>query len=259
MHMRRMPAAAMSVSSDQPEPAQRLPQLPVGDPGGHDADPGVGRVDGGVVETVERGVLDGQRVAHLVDLALGVHGGRSQELAVGGVGVGRCRRSSAPVPRPWPGRGGRYRCRRRRRPRSSGWSTARWPSTGTRRGGPGPAPRRACPDTAPVSACRRGFPADDDGMVELLASGSSPAITTAPPHGVRSGEHAVAQGVAGPVHAGALAVEDAQNAVVAGVGAQGQASWDPITAVAACSSLMAGARTMGRSEASAIALVTSVS
>jgi len=34
----------------QSQPAKRLAQLPVGDPRGHDPDPGVGRVDGGVVE-----------------------------------------------------------------------------------------------------------------------------------------------------------------------------------------------------------------
>ena len=39
---------------------------------------------------------------------------------------------------------------------------------------------------------------------------------------VGPGEHRVAEGVAGPVHSGSLGVEDAEDAVVAGVGAQGR-------------------------------------
>ncbi len=64
------------------ESAQRLAHLAVGDTRRHDADPRVGRVGGHVVETVQRGVLEGQRGPHLEDLPLDLEGVRSEEGSV---------------------------------------------------------------------------------------------------------------------------------------------------------------------------------
>ena len=203
----------------QPEPAQRLPQLPVGDPGGHDADPGVGRVDGGVVETVERGVLDGQRVAHLVDLALGVHRGRSQELAVGGVGVGPAvdRRHLHVDP-------GRVEVDGPAAVGDVGHDLQAGPQPGGPRQVHGVAAQVQC--LAGRARIQHRYVHVGEGPGRRRRDGRALGLgVVARDHHraaarVRSGEHAVAQGVAGPVHAGPLAVEDAQNAVVAGVGAQ---------------------------------------
>ena len=60
--------------------------------------------------------------------------------------------------------------------------------------------------------------ADDEGRVELLAAGSSPTSATAPPMRRGAGVDRVAERVGGAVDPGGLAVPDAHDAVVAGVG-----------------------------------------
>ena len=67
--------------------SQRLANLAVGDARGHDRYPGIGRVDGGVVQAIGRCVRTGQLVADLDDLALDVDCVGRQEIAVGPVAV----------------------------------------------------------------------------------------------------------------------------------------------------------------------------
>ena len=57
----------------------------------------------------------------------------------------------------------------------------------------------------------------DEGSVDDLALGSSPTTATTPPLRCGAGEHGVPDGVAGAVDAGALAVPDAEDAVVPAV------------------------------------------
>ena len=66
---------------------QRLANLAVGNARGHDCNPGIGRVDGGVVQVVGRRIRDGQLVADFDNLALDVDRVGREEVAVGPVAV----------------------------------------------------------------------------------------------------------------------------------------------------------------------------
>ena len=65
------------------EPAQRIEQLVVGEPGGHQADPGVARIDRDPVQPVGRPVAPRQRQADLAELALDLEHARAEEVRRG--------------------------------------------------------------------------------------------------------------------------------------------------------------------------------
>ena len=99
---------------------------------------------------------------------------------------------------------------------------------------------------------------DDEGMVELLAAGSSPTRATAPPRIDVPAYDRVAERVGGAVDARCLAVPDAHDRRRSGSRAATTASWEPITAVAPYSSFMAWWNTTGRSGSSLAALATAL-
>ena len=203
----------------QSQPAQRLPQLPVGDPRGHDPDPGVGRVDGGVVQVVQGRVLDGQGVSDLVDLALGVDRLGGEQPAVGSVDVALAvdGRDDGVDP-------ARIEVHRAGAVGHVGHDL----EAGPQPGGP-----RQVHRVAPEVQRLAGRPRVEhrDLLVGEGARGGRRdgrtlgcGVVARDHHGtaagVRAGEHRVPQGVAGAVHPRPLAVEDADDAVVTRVGTQ---------------------------------------
>ena len=203
----------------QSQPAQGLAQLPVGDPRGHDPDPGVRRVDRGVVEVVEGGVLDGQRVPDLVDLPLGVDRLGGQQPAVGSVGIGLAVDGRddgidpAGVEVHRPGAVGHI-----------GHDLEAGPQTG--------GPRQVHGVAAQVQRLARRSGVEHGNVLvgegarrrrrdgRTLGRGVVARDHHRPAAGVRAGENGVAECVGGAVHTRCLAVEDAENAVVARVGAK---------------------------------------
>ena len=121
----------------QSDEGQRLERLAVRVARCSDADPGVRRVDGDVVEVVVDAVAAGQVEADLLELALHVERVRRQQPTRRLRARTASRRSppSARSARSARRAGRRCRCRRRPRRRSSSTSRDRWPATARRRGG----------------------------------------------------------------------------------------------------------------------------
>ncbi len=211
--------AADRVVVGEPEQLERLAHLVVRRAAGSDADPVVLAADRDPVEAVEHAVLAGQLGAHLEELALHVERVRRHQPTVGvwherlpsKIIVGICGTtrsgwmSTVPVP-------------------SATWLTSLMPahSPHDRDRATAWRLRSSASCTSPgkkIGMCRSTIVASlDDGSVDDLAAGSSPTSGDDATVLGRAGEHAVADGVAGPIESGRLAVPHADDAVVGAVG-----------------------------------------
>ncbi len=178
-----MPAASMLVIAAQTEATQRLAHFAVGDAGGGDADPRVGRVDRHPVQLVRRRVAPGALEPRRADVAFDLHVVRREQPRIGSVDRAERRRCACRGRRSGAGR---VRCRpcptrRRRRRRSSSTSTARSGDSWRWRGGRGRAPPGHRRDRRPADG---GPSARGPSSTERSSSsppGSSPTMTRAPP------------------------------------------------------------------------------
>ena len=195
---------------------QCLAYLPVGDSRRDDRDPGVGGIDGGVIEPVGGGVRDRQLVADLDDLLLDVDRVRSQQVPVGGMAVRQAvdlwDDRIEPVGVEQDGRGavGDICHDLQARPQTCRAGHRDGVAAQVERFG-----RRAGIEHRDVQVGHRPRRTGGDGgaLGSRIVAGDGHRAAT----GISAGEDGMTQRVRGPIDAGCLAVPQADDAVVGGI------------------------------------------